>query len=583
MGTPPPSAARLVRRTFAFLALHALLWLGIGVALYVVYEAKGPILNTAVVICLIVVGFNYAGALATLCVAALCRRSAVDEKRAERSPHASKTVVGVPCLLSSRGAIEDLLDTVAAHHRSSAGSAAAIVLLADYVDAVNLDEASEGEDAALLNLAKDGVERLNRELGNVFCLLVRGRAWAPTERVWMGRERKRGKIEAFNRFLIDALDCEFETVCGDTLNLREVKYVLALDADTMLPDNALAKLIEKMDDPSNARFVIIQPGLRRAILEPKNFYQWMTTSPFPPLSILQSVFGRSKFVGKGIYDVRRFQDHVSGRVPEGWVLSHDVLESALLPVGSTDEVFVRDGNPESFEESCARLHRWFRGDWQNIPWGVPSALRYKIPEFRTLKRSKVGLVGAWMVQDLIVRDLHAPALMVLLWVGCLAQVSTDLLLGLLGCELGLVCMTYFAKRTRGEATGSMVYLIHLPLGTLFFLVSLPALAWVCVDAALRSIWRMLVSGRHRLQWIASAEFRSQVELRRFRYWTMVPSSVVGSALAVASLVASSALGLTLSIAWLLFPVIVTALERTSAACWRRPKIDQSTRVVPNEN
>ena len=168
-----------------------------------------------------------------------------------------------------------------------------------------------------------------------------------------------------------------------------------------------------------------------------------------------------------------------------------------------------------------------------------------------------------MVQDLVVRDLHAPALMVLLWVGCLAQVSQDrLLLGLFVCELALVCMTYLAKRTRGEATGSSVDLIHLPLGTLFFLASLPALAWVCVDAAVRSVWRMLVSGRKRLQWTASAEFRSQVELKRFRFWTIVPSSVLGSALAVASLLVSSAVGLTLSIAWILFPVLVTALERT---------------------
>jgi cyclic beta-1,2-glucan synthetase len=87
-----------------------------------------------------------------------------------------------------------------------------------------------------------GIERLNASHSEggqrPFYLFHRERRWNPRERVWMGWERKRGKIEEFNRLLRGATDTSFEVIVGDTTVLSTVRYCLTLDADTRLPRDA---------------------------------------------------------------------------------------------------------------------------------------------------------------------------------------------------------------------------------------------------------------------------------------------------------------------------------------------------------
>ena len=69
--------------------------------------------------------------------------------------------------------------------------------------------------------------------GGRFLLFHRQRVWSESEQRWIGRERKRGKIEDLNAFL-----------CGDRARTRfalpaacrcPIRYVITLDADTQLP------------------------------------------------------------------------------------------------------------------------------------------------------------------------------------------------------------------------------------------------------------------------------------------------------------------------------------------------------------
>src|SRR5690606_41535288 len=79
--------------------------------------------------------------------------------------------------------------------------------------------------------------------------LRRPRGWNPAEGVWMGWERKRGKLSDFSRLLRKGTRDPFSVVTGDTEVLRQVRYVITLDADTMLPQGAAAALIGKMAHP----------------------------------------------------------------------------------------------------------------------------------------------------------------------------------------------------------------------------------------------------------------------------------------------------------------------------------------------
>ena len=109
-------------------------------------------------------------------------------------------------------------------------------ILSDFRDAATRDLP---DDASVLEAARAGVQALNTRFGpdhaDRFFLFHRARRWNPREGVWMGWERKRGKIEEFNRLLRGATDTSFEILVGDPSVLPQVRYCITLDADTRLP------------------------------------------------------------------------------------------------------------------------------------------------------------------------------------------------------------------------------------------------------------------------------------------------------------------------------------------------------------
>jgi cyclic beta-1,2-glucan synthetase len=67
----------------------------------------------------------------------------------------------------------------------------------------------------------------------------------------MGWERKRGKIEEFNRLLRGATDTSFALTVGDASVLQRVRYCITLDSDTRLPRDAARQLIGIITHPTN--------------------------------------------------------------------------------------------------------------------------------------------------------------------------------------------------------------------------------------------------------------------------------------------------------------------------------------------
>ena len=77
------------------------------------------------------------------------------------------------------------------------------------------------EDDALVMAAMEGTDELNsRYEGSPFSLFYRRRRWSESEQVWMGWERKRGKLEELNRLLVGA------DVCRDRAELRSAGAAL---------------------------------------------------------------------------------------------------------------------------------------------------------------------------------------------------------------------------------------------------------------------------------------------------------------------------------------------------------------------
>ena len=133
-------------------------------------------------------------------------------------PSSLQTLVVVPTMLTSAADIEDLTEALEVHFLANRDRNLHFGLLTDFPDA---DREVLPQDAALLDLTRRNIEDLNEKYANAssgsagdaasetgdsdregpFFLFHRPRQWNPQERVWMGFERKRGKLADLNALL----------------------------------------------------------------------------------------------------------------------------------------------------------------------------------------------------------------------------------------------------------------------------------------------------------------------------------------------------------------------------------------------
>ncbi|HEX7767104.1 MAG TPA: hypothetical protein VF443_10345, partial [Nitrospira sp.] len=167
-------------------------------------------------------------------------------------PPESHTLVVVPTMLSSIEHIEHLIEALEVRFLANRDSHLHFSLLTDFRDA---QEETVPEDEPLLHLARKRIEELNDKYKETaqqtFFLFHRPRRWNPGERVWMGYERKRGKLADLNQLLRDGSADRFSLIVGNTAVLSTVKYVITLDTDTQLPRDAARQFVGTMAHPLN--------------------------------------------------------------------------------------------------------------------------------------------------------------------------------------------------------------------------------------------------------------------------------------------------------------------------------------------
>ncbi len=262
-------------------------------------------------------------------------------------PAHARTMVIVPTLFGSVAAVRELLAHLEVLALGNFDPHVHFALLSDFPDAAA--EHLPGDDE-ILEAARTGIDQLNRRHGNGkndrFYLFHRERRWNPQEFRWMGWERKRGKIEEFNRLLRNAGETSFRYVAGDLSILPDVRYCITLDSDTRLPRDAARALIGIILHPLN--HPRIDRALQRVtegygILQPRvsvtlasaagslfaRVYAGHTgVDPYTTAvsDVYQDLFREGIFAGKGLYHVDSFRATLEGRVPENALLSHDLFE-----------------------------------------------------------------------------------------------------------------------------------------------------------------------------------------------------------------------------------------------------------------
>lgn len=348
-------------------------------------------------------------------------------------PETARTMVIVPTILTSTAGVDALLEHVEVLALGNDDPHIHVAILSDFADTHASDAPS---DEAILDRARAGIEALNLKFGEGyaerFFLFHRDRQWNVGERAWMGWERKRGKIEEFNRLLRGASDTSFSTQVGALAVLPSVRYCLTLDSDTRLPRDAAKRLIGIIAHPLNQAQVdrglgrvttgygILQPRVSVTMasaagsLFARTYAGHTGVDPYTTAvsDVYQDLFGEGIFTGKGLYDVDAFAAALEGRVPENAVLSHDLFEGLYARTALVTDVEVVDDYPSSVLAHARRQHRWVRGDWQILWWLFPF-----VPSRAGVTRNRLPMIARWKILDNLRRSVLPPATLLLLVLG----------------------------------------------------------------------------------------------------------------------------------------------------------------------
>jgi len=449
-------------------------------------------------------------------------------------PPESHTLVIVPTMLTSVQNIEDLVDALEVRFLANRDDHLHFGLLTDFRDAL---EEMLPEDELLLRLARQRIEDLNKKHrgseSDTFFLFHRPRRWNPRDRIWMGYERKRGKLADLNWLLRAGPHADpgdrFSLVVGETAILASVKYVITLDTDTQLARDSAWQFVGAMAHPLNrARYNeakqrvcggygILQPRVAVSLPQAnRSRYARMCASdpgidPYTRAvsDVYQDLFGEGSFIGKGIYDVDAFERAMDGRFPANRILSHDLLEGCYARAGLLSDVQLYEEYPSRYSADVSRRRRWIRGDWQIAQWvtpGVPG------PDAR-LQKNPLSMLSRWKILDNLRRSLAPAALTLLLllgwtvlpsaWFWTLAVVGIILIPSLIAPALNVLQKP--GDVTLGQHLAGAVRSAGRHFGqAVFTLVCLPYETFFSLDAIVRTAWRLLITHRRLLEWNPSS-------------------------------------------------------------------------------
>ena len=563
IGYRPPLGTRLRRavRRSPGLALGVAMTTGTGAALALLFWLAGPAAwqqwPVVVLLALLPAQELTVQALQLLVSQFLPPRRLPKLDFVEQSgiPRELETAVVVPTLFGSVAAVERTLEHLEAQFLANRGPHLKFVVLSDFTDAPTEHRES---DVEIVAAAVAGMQALEARYGdgrrNLFYLLHRARQWNPRQGVWMGWERKRGKLSQFNHLVLGRDEEAFAVTVGELTALRAVRFVITLDADTVLPPTSAAALVGAMAHPLN--HPVYDPGRSRVtqgygILQPRvgvslpsanrsRFASIFSGEPgVDPYTtavsdVYQDLYDEGSFTGKGIYEVEAFERATHRRFPDNALLSHDLIEGTFARAGLVTDIQVFDDFPSRYLTWTQRKHRWIRGDWQLLRWVLP-----RVPSAEGEGSNPLSLLSRWKVLDNLRRSLLEPAQLAFLVAGWTILPGSPLrwtALGLAAIAAPWILTTVLAlvrppldRSWRAYYLGVVQEAMVSARQALYTVAFLPHQAWNSLDAIVRTLWRLGVSKRRLLEWRTASQAERSQEGSTGDLWRSMWPTVVGAA------------------------------------------------------
>ena len=469
-------------------------------------------------------------------------------------PNEFTTLVAVPILISSEKQVRQAAKDLEIRYLGNRDRNLHFALVTDLPDSLYPVDKKD----ALAGLCSSLIEELNekyaRRGAGSFIHLHRNRTYNFAEKIWMGWERKRGKILDLNALLLGQVD-RFPVKSGNLAILPSIRYVITLDQDTQILTDSARKLVGALAHPLN--HAVVDPLINKvvegyAILQPRVGVSVRSArrsrlaaifsgdSTFDVYTravsdVYQDLFGVGIFTGKGIYEVAAFQQLLENRFPCNTILSHDLIEGAYARAGFISDLEVVDDYPSHASAYTKRKHRWVRGDWQIMLWLCP-----RVPESSgKLVHNPLSLISRWQILDNLRRSLSEVSTFALLLCGWMlwpkqalfwtltavlltaSPICLDFFVSLLGAGRNLFSLAFWKGTTTDLAAKFWLLLCRIAL--------LCHQSLIAIDAVVRTTVRMTVTHRRLLQWETAAQAEQNRNdakelVERYLAWT-VPVSI----------------------------------------------------------
>ncbi len=498
-------------------------------------------------------------------------------------------IVVIPTIIKNKEKVQEMFQNLERYYLANKSENLYFALLGDCSQSSVKEEKFDEE---IINAGKQECKRLNEKYLNeefpIFNFAYRERQWNEKESCYLGWERKRGLLNQFNEyiihqknpFIINTIQENIENRASKEV-LKNIKYVITLDADTDLILNSALELVGAMAHILNEPIIDEQKNIvidGYGIMQPRvgiNLdvsYKTLFTKIFSGAGgidnytnaisdIYQDNFKEGIFTGKGIYDLKVFSKIMKNAIPENTVLSHDLLEGCYLRCGLVSDCMLMDGYPTKYTSFMNRLSRWIRGDWQIIRWlGNKSPLnllsKYKI--FDNLRRSLFEisiLVSLIYISILkVTNNIKGIGLSILfLWILILPYIL-ELLNYLIGKKEGEEKQKVFTPKVSG--------IKGIFLRAIISLGCLPYKAYISLKAIIKTLYRLTISHKNLLEWTTSEEAEKQAKTDMLSYNKNMLVNIIFGIVSIAIYVPQkSVLALILGIIWLITPSIMCYISK----------------------
>ena len=504
-------------------------------------------------------------------------------------PEEYSTMVIIPTIVKNKEKVHELFLKLEVYYIANKSNNLYFTLLADCSSGQNDVEKYDDE---IIQAGINEINKLNEkypdEKFKKFNFIYRKRMWNEQEGCYLGWERKRGAINQFNEYILGNIKNPFLYNSFEESNIPKIKYIITLDSDTDLVLNSGLELVGTMAHILNMPILdqnknvvidghaLMQPRVGIGLLEvgkstfTKIFSGLGGTDSYVNaiFDVYQDNFDEGIFTGKGIYDLNVFSKVLKNEIPENTVLSHDLLEGSYLRCGMVSDVMLMDGYPTNYLAFKKRLHRWIRGDYQILKW---------------VRNKKLNILSKYKIVDNILRSKLETSILISILLIIIAKLNFSLkiwpivtyVFGALTIPYILELINRVVFKREGE-TGQRTFvkkqttLKNSLTKALIAIMTLPDKAYMSLNAEITSLYRMIISNKHLLEWVTAEEAEKSSKNDLKNYYLSMISNIIAGIIGIGLFfvfdffnfdIITKILILVISVLWLIAPFVMYLISK----------------------